>query len=585
LGGSAHVEGCTKNYRLTHISGFRYKTSQYMLKSLDTKGEYNPSFIDFQTYLTYDLTTDFELSFLGNIAQNKYDFIPLSLESAFGTIGEPLNLKIYFDGKETDRFTTLTGALAGTYHPSDNKWYKFIASAYNASEEETYDIQGQYFINELDKDLGSESMGDSLMNIGIGTFLNHARNYLDATVVNLTHKGFIANDVGNNLVQWGARLQREYINDNINEWQMLDSSGYSLPYSDTAVNLYYTLNATNNLTTNRIETYIQDSYTLELDSNKIHFTGGIRGCGYNFNDTFSSDSLNSTPVRFFLGPRVNIGFRPNWRRNIIFRFSAGYYYQPPFYKEIRNLNGDINLDIKPQKSIHFVLGTDFYFNMWGRPFKYVAEVYYKKMDNLIPYIIDQVRIRYMAENNAHGFATGIDMKINGEFVKGVDSWASLSVMRTMEDIENDVYTDSLGNPVYPGYVPRPSDQMVNFGLFFQDYIPKHPSYKVHLSLMFGSGLPFGPPKNLRYRTALRMPPYRRVDIGFSKEIVSELAKLSRKNPLRSFKSIWICLEVFNLLDINNTISYLWITDIYGRQLAVPNYLTSRRLNVKLIVKI
>lgn len=570
LGGSAHIEGCSENHRFTHITGFRYKTSKYMLNSLDTKGEYNPSFLDFQTYFTYDVSTDFEISFLGNISQNKYTFVPETLETAWGNINEALQIKIYFDGHEVDQFSSATAAFAGTYHPNSNLSCKIIASAFQTSENETFDIQGQYLINELDRDLGSQRLGDSLMNIGIGTFLNHARNYLDANVFNLAHKGFYTSDNERSFFQWGVKTQKEFINDRINEWQMIDSAGYSLPYSDSEVNLYSTLTAENRMEAYRATAYMQEAYTILLDSSELNLTGGVR-CHYvDYND------------QLVVSPRMNIAFKPNWKNDILFRFSAGYYYQPPFYKELRNLDGDINLDVKAQKSIHFVLGSDYNFRLWGRPFKYVTEIYYKKLDNIVPYIVDQVRIRYLGENNAHGYAAGIDMKINGEFVKGVDSWASFSLMRTKEDVEGDYYINAEGNKVEIGYVPRPSDQLFNFALFFQDYLPRNPTFKVHLSMMVGSGLPYGPPKSWQNRTSLRMPPYRRVDVGFSKEIVSEFSKLSNGNPLKHFKNIWIGLEVFNLLDIRNTISYLWITDIYSRQLAVPNYLTSRRLNVKIV---
>jgi hypothetical protein len=572
LGGTMHVEGATDNHRFTHITGIRYKTSKYMLNSMETKGEYNPSFFDLQTYMTYDLGTDFELSFLGNMSQNTYTFIPEYMETSFGSVHQALKLKVYFDGHEKDQFSGLMGALAGTYRPTKNKQFKFIASAFNTQEQETYDIQGQYLINELDRNLGSEEYGDSLMNIGIGTYLNHARNYLDATIYNFSHKGIITND--DNMLIWGAKLQHEIINDMISEWQMIDSSGYSLPYSDSEVNLFSTLNASNNLHTNRVTAYLQDNYTFERDSNSYSITFGVRGHYWDYNK------------QIVVSPRLNLAFLPNWNNHdILFRLSAGYYYQPPFYKELRDLEGTLHNDVKAQQSIHVVLGADYNFKIWGRPFKYITEIYYKKLNYLNPYLIEQVQIRYFADNSAVGYVAGMDMKINGEFVRGVDSWASLGVMRAMEDVEGDDYfRSSDSTTVHQGYIPRPSDQLVNFSLFFQDYIPNHPSYKVHLTLFYATGLPYGPPKSLIHRTALRMSPYRRVDIGFSKEIVSELEKTSMKNPFSYCKSIWIGLEVFNLLDINNTISYQWVTDIYGRQISVPNYLTSRRLNLRIVMK-
>jgi hypothetical protein len=302
-----------------------------------------------------------------------------------------------------------------------------------------------------------------------------------------------------------------------------------------------------------------------------------------------------------VSPRATFSYKPNWKHDVIFRFAAGYYNQPPFYRELRDLEGNVNTNVKAQTSIHFLLSGTWNFTAWDRPFKYVSEAYYKILDNLIPYDVDNVRIRYFANNNSHGFATGIDMKVNGEFVKGIESWASLSVMKTMEDIKDDYYYDYynksgdliISGYTYdqtavdsvrhePGYIPRPTDQRVTFSLFFQDYLPKNPTYKMHLNLLFGSSLPFGPPSYEKYKDTLRVPPYRRVDIGFSKQLKGEDTKVKPKNPFRYFKTIWLSLEVFNLLQVNNTISYIWVRDVTNRQYAVPNYLTPRQLNLRLI---
>ena len=583
LGGSAHIQGASQNHRLTHISGFRYKTLQYLLNTLDIKGDYKPRFTDLQTYLTYDVTDVFEINFLANYSQNKYHFIPETRDTKFGSINEALQMTIHFDGQEVDKFVTYMGAIAGDYHPNKNLKLKLIASAFHTLEEETFDIQGQYYLNELDKQLGSDNLGDSIMNIGVGTFLNHARNYLDATVINAAHKGYLLHN--NHYLQWGLKFQHEIIDDNISEWEMIDSAGYSLPHPPDSIGytnpelqplqiieLQNVLNTKNHIQSNRITSYLQNTYSFSIDSADFSFTAGIRANFWDFNN------------QFLFSPRLSFAYKPNWKRDILFRFATGYYYQPPFYKELRDLSGNINYDIKAQKSVHFVLGSDYNFYAWNRPFKLIAELYYKHLDNLIPYKVDNVRIRYYATNNAHGYAAGIDMNINGEFVKGVDSWASLSIMQTKENIEDDFYFDADSIKIEPGYIPRPTDQRVNFGLFFQDYLPNNPSYKMHLCLLFGSRLPFGPPNSERYQDTLRMPPYRRVDIGFSKVLKSESKSLPEHNPFRFFNSIWITLEVFNLLDINNTISYRWITDIRSHQYAVPNYLTSRRLNIKLIAK-
>ena len=573
LGGSLSFEGCSENHRFTHISGFRYKTSQYVLNTLDTKGDYKPSFADFQSYLTYDINEKLELTLLGNYASNNYLFVPQTRETSFGTIDEALKLKIYFDGQEHDKYNTYFAAFSTNYRPLDHLKLSLTASAYYATEEEKFDIMGQYFLNELDKELGSNNLGDSLMNIGVGTFLNHARNNLQAKVLNFQHRGsFKKND---NILLWGANFQYEIIEDKISEWEMLDSAGYSLPYTDSIVSLNSVILTNNLLSTYRITSYIQHTTTLTKDSNEYSITLGLRENYWNFSE------------QLLISPRISFSAKPHWKKDFLFRLSAGYYYQPPFYKELRGLDGQINNNIEAQKSLHFVFGTDYIFTAWDRKFKFITELYYKSFNKLIPYQVDNVRIRYFATNNAKGYATGIDFKVNGEFVPGIESWASMSIMKTMEDLNDDSYYQKVDTQLvlkYPGYIPRPTDQLVNFGLFFQDYLPRNPSYKMQLSLLFGTGLPFGPPKSERYQATFRMPPYRRVDIGFSKLLKSEDHNLPAGNPFRHFKSIWVALEVFNLLDINNTISYQWVTDIRDHQYAVPNYLTSRRLNLKLTAK-
>ena len=565
LGATAHVQGISKNRNFTHISGIRYKTNQYMLGSLDTKGEYNPSFLDFQTYLTYDISDKLELTFLGNIAQNTYLFTPESRETTFGNVNEALNLKIYFDGKEADMFTTYFGAFSANYLPKKKVKLSLTVSAFKTQEQETFDIQGQYYLNELDRQIGSDNMGDSIMNLGVGTFLNHARTYLDASVLNVAHRGTATKLIGetNNILSWGVKNQIEIINNTINEWKMLDSAGYSLPFSDKDVNLKYLDTGSFNNLSNRAMAYVQNRLFFMLDSSIITVVLGVRGNYWSFNN------------QLVISPRASASLKPNWEKDFLFRIAAGVYNQPPFYKEIRKLSGEINTNIKAQNSYHIVLGSDYNFKAWNRPFKFVAEVYYKYLTNLIPYDIDNVRIRYYGDNLAHGYAVGLDMKINGEFVKNAESWANISIMQTREDIDGD----------NRGYMPRPSDQIVNFGIFFQDYVPKNPSYKVHLNVLFGTGLPFGAPNNPQLRAVVKMPPYRRIDIGFSKQLKEENTQLGEHNPFRRFKSIWLTAEVFNLLDIDNTISHYWVTDIRNRQYAVPNYLTSRRLNLKLIIKI
>lgn len=556
MGGTLHFEGSSSNRRFSHITGIRYKTNKYLLNSLETKGDYNPKFADIQTFMTYDISPEWAVSFLGNVANNRYDFEPVDRETSFGTYKQAYQLMIYFDGKERDEFTTYMGAATVDFQPDEKLEMKWIASAFRTQESESFDILGQYSLNELDKSLSSESYADSILNLGIGTYLDHARNNLKANVFSLEYKGSYKSEA--HWLQWGARLQHSSFIDKIEEWTMLDSAGYSLPYSDSLVYLYNTHFAQTSLSHNQVNGYFRDSYEKHLAKGKLILNGGIRTTYADINK------------EFLISPRASISYQPFAKKDLQFRLSAGAYHQPAFFKEFRDLNGQIHKDVKAQKSLHFVGGTDYYFLLWERPFKFTTELYYKYLWDLVPYEVDNVRIRYYGSNSAHGYAAGFDLKVNGEFVPGIDSWANLSIMKTQEDIEGDTI----------GYIARPTDQRVNVGIFFQDYLPNNKSYKAHLNLLFGTGLPFGPPGNQNLKSALRVPPYRRVDIGFSK-ILIDGNKRSTNRYLKNFRSLWLSLEIFNMLGINNTISHIWIKDISNRLYAVPNYLTGRRFNVKL----
>ncbi len=559
LGASAHFEDVALKGKLSHISGIRYKTNRYLLGSLDEQGEYNPNFLDFQTYISYQVSEKLDVSFLGNIAQNQYNFIPQTRETTFGTWQNPLNTKIYFSGQEEDIFKTYLGAVTFNYHPSVNLNLKFIASAYHAKEEETYDIQGQYYLNQLERNMASGDFGDSVLNLGVGTFLNHARNYLDATVYSFSHKGAFNSE--RHLVNWGIKYQHEKIEDKLNEWIYRDSAGYSIPYSDSEVLLYYTLNAKNKLSSNRVTGYIQDTWSVPVKSGDLYLTGGVRFNYWDFND------------ELLISPRMTLSYYPEWEKKMSFRLSAGMYHQSPFFKELKNSDGSINYDSKAQKSFQLVGGSDLIFSAWDRPFRFTTEAYYKYMSHLVPYQVDNVRIRYLGEQEATGYATGLDMKVNGEFVSGLQSWASLSFLQTKEDVKGDGH----------GMIPRPTDQWMNFSLFFQDYLPGNPSYRMQLSGFYGARLPAGPPNGERYQDVFRMPSYRRIDLGFSKVFIST-AQPSEAPFFKHITDMWLSLEVFNVLDINNTISYFWVSSIYGDQFAVPNYLTGRKFNLKLTLK-
>ncbi len=591
LGGNLSLQGVSKNRVFAWSVGSRYKSNSYILKGLDTKGEYRPRFYDVQTFLTFTLSEKWSIEFLGNISNNQYLVIPSNRETTFGTIQNALKFTVYFDGREITQYNTMMGGLSTTYKPNRRTKLKLITSAYNTKESEDFTVQGQYYIDQLEADFSKSNFGQVAYNRGIGTFLNNGRNAIEATVMNVEHKGTHRFNKNSEFL-WGARIQEEIIHDKLSEWKMVDSTGYIKPYNANEINLQEVVKATNNIQTTRAQGYVQYGYTKQLkDSSNVSFTGGVRANYWSYNK------------QTVVSPRLTVTYKPHWKRDILFRASYGYYYQPPFYREMRGFDGQLNPSIKAQQSIHYMLSGDYNFKMWNRPFKLILATYYKDMKNLIPYEIDNTRIRYFAKNNSVGYTTGIDLRLNGEFIKGIESWATLGIMRSYENISNDrqvTYFNAEGDSIipgytfdtkvtdsivkHPGYIPRPTDQLVTFGLFFQDYIPKLPSCKMYLNIQFGSGLPFGPPDHIRWHQVFRMPPYRRVDIGFAYQLIKEDKPLSKSNPFHFMKSAALSLEVFNLLQINNTVSYTWITDVTGRQYAIPNYLTKRQLNVKLQIK-
>lgn len=580
LGATAHLEDISKNGKFSHISGLRYKTNRYLLGTLDAKGEYNPKFIDFQTYLTYRFNKWFDISFLGNLGQNQYNFIPQNRETSFGTIDQAYRATIYFEGQEADKYLTSTGALIANYHPGTNLNLKFIASVFKSKEAETYDILGQYFVKELEESQsgstsssvnldasapgfevpGEGSATNTTVNQDVDTFLNHARNYLDVDVYSLEHKG--AYNTEHHLANWGVKAQIEKVDDRMNEWVLRDSTGYSIPYRGDKIELYSTTNMKYKMNSTRATAFVQDTYQIPMRKGALYATAGIRAQYWSYSG------------EFLLSPRATFHYYPGWNSNLVFNLSGGIYDQPAFYKELKDRNGIIYPDTKAQRSTQIVLGSDYIFRAWNRPFKFSSEIYYKYFSNLTPYQIDNVRIRYLPDQEATGYATGVDMKVNGEFVSGIESWASLALMKTEEDILNDGH----------GYIPRPTDQRFNFSIFFQDYFPGNPTWKMNLTAFYGSRLPTGPPDSKRYQDIFRIPPYRRIDLGFSKVLVNQDHKQFRNKALNQIKEMWASLEVFNLLDISNTISYLWIANNSGDRFAVPNYLTRRKLNLKLIVK-
>ncbi|MEZ7928844.1 MAG: TonB-dependent receptor, partial [Flavobacteriales bacterium] len=550
LGGSGHIEGTNKNGRLSYLIGARHKTSKYLFNAMDTKADYTPKFSDLQAFINYELNTDWQISFLGNISKNEYTMIPENRDTDFGTINEALKLRIYFEGQEVDKYETYFGALSTTYQPSTELNLQFTTSAFQTFEQENFDILGEYWLYQLENNLGSDEFGDVAFDRGVGKYINHARNSLNARVLNFSHKGNYNKEAIK--VDWGFRMQKEEIEDKISEWNLIDSAFFNFPHPVDSIGnptsnpnqqivMSELLKTQINLSSYRNSGYMQVS----KDIGNLTINAGTRGSYWTYNE------------ELLMSPRASLAYAPIWEKDVVFRAASGIYYQSPFYKELRTPEGTLNSNIKAQKSTHYVLAADYLFYKWGRPFKWITEVYYKDLENLIPYKVDNVRIQYLANDLSNGYATGIDIKVNGEFVPGVESWASLSVMKTAEDIVGDTKIDANGNTVEAGFIPRPTDQRVNFSMFFQDYIPGKPKYKMHLNLIYGTGLPFGPPNGEKYQDVLRIPNYRRVDIGFS-AVLKAADKKSKLKWLNTFNSIWVSAEVFNLLDINNTVSYLWV---------------------------
>jgi hypothetical protein len=600
LGAMAHVEGLSKNQRFSYLVGTRYKTNQYFLKGLQTAGDYKPQFGDLQGLFNYKINPKWDISFLGYYALNSYQMVPKTRETVFGTINEAYKIKIFFEGQEVNRFDNYMGAVTAGYRPTNNLDLKFIGSVFGTYETETYDILGEYWIGRVETDLGSEQYGEVLEVQGVGAEMQHSRNYLKGLFASLQHQGTFAK--GNKVLKWGINLQREVFKGKMTEWVLIDSAGYTLPYPPNSIGdttgkvapsleMYnYVKMPVTELISTRLTSYIQNTWDLDMKNTaSLIINAGLRT---------NYSTLNK---QFLVSPRASLAYKPAWKKDFLFRFATGIYYQPPLLREYIDPYGNVNENVKAQQSIHFVLGMDLNFQAWRRPFKFTTEAYYKDLNNLNPYEIDNVRIRYFAKNNANGYAYGIDFKINGEFIKGTESWASLSLLKTAEDLNDDFYYKYFNESgeeirfgvqdkvavdsavVYPGFIPRPTDQRLNFALFFQDYLPNNPTYKMYIKLLYGTALPLGPPDTERYADTLRyQTSYRRVDVGFAKQLIGGYSTFGPKNPLKYFKTMWISLEVFNLFNIRNTISYLWVRDFNGRQYAVPNYLTPRQINLKLV---
>lgn len=546
LGASAYVGFSTKKFSWSN--GIRYKTNKYLLGSLETKGEYDPNFLDYQTYLTYEPSKNWSIEVIGDISENHYNFYPEDRETKFGTLENVKSFKVYFDGQEKDVFRTYFGSLSISRKFGEKTKLSLIASAFHTNEQEKYDIQGQYWLTQT----------ETSENLGVGTYMEHARNYLEATVKSV--KVALEHKTKKHDIQAGLTYRIENITENSKEYEMRDSSGYSIPHTGEDLYMIYSLKAKNTLDANRLETYIQDTWRFSSKGEHTFFTlnYGIRFSHWNFN----KESIVS--------PRVSLGIVPAFNHNVTMRFATGVYYQAPFYKELRDtstINGityaTLNKKIKSQRSIHFIAGFDYRFKMKDRPYKFTAEAYYKALSNLVPYTVDNVKIVYDASQQCSGHAMGLDLKLYGEFVPGTDSWVSLSLMNTRININGKS-------------IPMPTDQRYSLNLFFTDYFPGTDRWRMSLKLAFADGLPFGAPHRQLDEQPFRAPAYKRADIGMSYRLLNN-EKGDRKSI---FKNIWLGVDCLNLFGINNVNSYYWITDVTNHQYAVPNYLTGRQINVK-----
>ncbi len=596
LGAEAHAEGSLLKNKLSYLIGARYKNNKYILGNMETKGSYQPNFTDIQGILSYNITPRLEVSAFGYYSRNSYLMVPETRETDFGNIQAAHRITIYFDGKEASNYNTGLGAFTLNFSPNEDLNLKLIASTYSAMESENYDIQGQYWIGQLETNPGNEQSGNVISNQGVGTYIEHARNDFYSQVFNIDHKGAYKNELFT--LKWGARYQHQHFDDFINEWEMVDSAGFSLPHPADSIgspnpphplfDIRHLSKGHNILNINNLDGFVNSEWSFNTKNDDIMTLSlGLRANYWGYNNEVN------------VSPRAGFAIKPSWNRDMLFRLSGGVYVQPPFYRELRMFDGSLvkPKDASTQKSYQLVFTHEYNFEAWERPFLLTTEIYYKYLKDIIPYEVDNIRIKYFADQKATGYATGMDVRINGEFVKGIESWASISFMKSEENIkyylssngtilsQTDVNNgaDFVCDTIIKG-IPRPSDQKVNFSLFFQDYIPYIPSFKVNLKLVFGTGIPFGAPYSERYKQTLRMSPYRRVDIGFSKQLIGESSSFKKGNPLAFVKNCWISLEIFNLLGISNVSSYMWITDIYNIQYAVPNYLTPRQINLKLVAE-
>ncbi len=587
-----HLEGADKKGKATYLLGIRNKSNRNLLSSQETRGAYIPSASDAQAFITYKLSDKWQLEFLGNLSGTKFFMIPESAKktssvfSPFFTAN--LGLDIFFEGQEKDAYQTSLLGFSIVYDPIKTMKLKWMISRFKNKEEENFDIAGAYLFGDRDFDNTSSTYGQITNPLGAGYYQNYGRNKLSIEVLNAGLKGSI--DKGKHFIQFGNNIEQTKIDDRLSEWEYQDSAGYSLPNQAANLNLFKVLKSTADLTIQKFSGYVQDNIRLGSLNRDISLQAGIR---YNYN------TLNK---EFLISPRAQISFKPNWKKDVSFKIAAGIYDQPPFYREIRKYDGSLNTALKAQKSMQLVMGMDYNFKNSNRPFRMTAEAYYKSMKDVVAYDIDNVKIRYLGNNNAKAYTTGIEMRFFGELVKDAESWLSIGLMRSRENLNNDYYyqyknaageiiransTDQVAvdsTQYNVGWLRRPTDRLITVGLYLEDYLPTNKNFKVHLNLLYGSNMSYNIPNSVKYRNALIIEPYIRADIGFSALLLSEKNKRRSHSPFKDFENIWASFEVFNLIDRPNTISYQLVKDFANNVFSIPNRLTPRLVNFKLIAR-
>jgi CarboxypepD_reg-like domain/TonB-dependent Receptor Plug Domain len=577
LGGSIAAEAVSKDGKFSGIAGIRYRDNSLILNNLETEGNVEPVFADAQTYLTYRFSSKFHLNFLGNISFNKYNFEPENRQTNFGTLQEPVALLVFYDGQEKDQYQTYFGAFKANYFVNEDLTLKFIGSAYHTLEQEYFDIFAQYRLGEVNTNIGDDDLGEVEFSEGIGSQLTHARNDLDALIINAEHRGDYKVD-DESTIEWSVKYTHEDIRDRLVEYEVIDSAGFSIrppnfsepnlqPYEPFSgpLTAFENIRALNRVKIDRLQAFGQYSKRTTWGNNEVFYNVGVRA----HNWTVSGENIESSTQTVF-SPRAQFAIKPDWEKDMLFRIAGGLYYQPPFYRELRDSSGVVQPNVKAQKSVHIVVGNEYSFELWKRPFKLVTEAYYKNLSDVNAYTVENVRIRYRADNVAEAYAYGIDMRLNGEFVPGTESWFSFGYLKTEENINN------------RGFIARPTDQRLKFGALFQDYVPNMPALKMYLNLVYNTGVPGGSPSYADpYDFQIRLRDYRRADLGISYELVNPEKTYNAKWK-KAFKELSFGFEIYNMFNNQNTITNTWVRDVYTkRQFAIPNFLTPRIFNLRL----